>query len=275
MVRALVRLNLIRLLHSSMLWVPLGASMALAFLWSNVLHVDALNTHAPANGWDLLLMLQNNGKILAFALVVPFSLWTGDLVAVDRERGYRAQLCLRTAHQAPWAYPLALVASVVLGAALAAVMVALVWLAMGGLMLGAIGPHWSPFARAGSVYWPLGQAVLRSTPPAAAASSLMWNILALLTIACVGLAIGQSMRVRFASIIATTLVALASLAMATPGTPTLQWSPLGAGVWLLHAAQHTVNIASLPAGWPGYFLAGLIALSVAGIILHHQREGSW
>jgi hypothetical protein len=115
MVRALVRLNLIRLLHSSMLWVPLGASMALAFLWSNVLHVDALNTHAPANGWDLLLMLQNNGKILAFALVVPFSLWTGDLVAVDRERGYRAQLCLRTAHQAPWAYPLALVASVVLG----------------------------------------------------------------------------------------------------------------------------------------------------------------
>ncbi len=275
MVAALVRLNLIRLLHSSMLWVPLGASVALAFIWSNVLHVDALNTHAPANAWDLLLMLQNNGKVLAFALVVPFSLWIGDLVAVDRERGYRAQLCLRTAHRAQWAYPLALVASVVVGAALAAVMVALVWLAMGGLMLGRPGPHWSPFARTGSVYWPLGPAVLHGAPPTAAAWSLAWNALALVAVALVGLAIGQVMRVRFASIIATTLVALVSLWMASPGTPTLQWSPLGAGVWLLHAAQHTTDVASLPAGWPGYFLAGLIAVSAAGIILQHQREGSW
>lgn len=102
---------------------------------------------------------------------------------------------------------------------------------------------------------------------------VVWNVVALLAIASVGLAFGQCMRVRFASIIATTLVALGSLWMASPGTPTLPWSPLGAGVWLLHAAQHTTDVASLPAGWPGYFLAGLIA--PGGIILQHQREGSW
>lgn len=271
---AVIRLGLFRSIRSRLVWVPLAGCLVVGMAWVNIVRVDAANAHVTPNAWDLLLMLQNNGFVLTFGLLVPYSLWIGGLVDADREAGYRSQLSIRLQQKAVWAYPLGVLGIFMAACAFETLGLSLVWLAMGWATIGHLATSWSSFARAHSVYWDLSSTVLHRSPLVLAFFGFIWNTVSVLAVGWLATAFGQWARVRYAGPGMAVLLGALSLWL-SHGVAGLRWSILAQGILLLHRSEHTPGVSNLPAGWPAVYILILIIFSTVIFWIQHAREGSW
>ena len=264
--------GLSRLTRARLFWPVLGIGLGVALVWLKLLFVDAANARAPANTWDLVLMLQNNAFVLVFILLVPCSIAVGRLLNEDDESGYRSLVCLRLGGSATWVYPVSAVAVMLCTAIGLAIAEGSAWMAVGWIALGHLGSSWSTFAKAHSVYWLLPTRVLVRSPIRAALLSLLSNSVAIFSITCLAAGVGQWVNSAYGTVGAATFLGVLSLWL-SHGTTGEFWSPVASGIWMLHGPQPLTP--SLPSDWPWIYLSG-IALAGAGLmVIRHLTLETW
>ena len=269
---ALTGEGLSRLTRARVVWPVVGIGVGVAVVWLNFLSIDATNARAAANAWDLVLMLQNNGFVLVFVLLIPFSLAVGRLLHEDDAMGYKSAVCLRLGQRAGWVYPTSMAAVMLCTAVCWAIVEGGAWVAVGWVALGHLGPTWSAFATSHSVYWLVPPKVLLTSPVRAVLFSLLSNSWAMFAVTCLAAGVGQWINAAYGTVATAVLMGVLSLWI-SHGTTGLLWSPIASGLWMLHGPAPLTP--SLPPDWSWIYLSGLALAGTGLMVIRHVTLETW